>query len=967
MKTTHYFGRLNIVAALIVLMIAGASATASESAFSDLQWLDNQDFVSGDEVSVVVFLDDDDSRNVVHRAASIPNLSRNDRLRQVTSVLKSYQHPAATTVASFLYSHSTTSVISHWIVPSYAATLTVADVRELAELDGVQLIVPNVHLENILPVERSAADRTVASASTQIDMLKVRSLWNRGLTGAGRLVCSFDTGVEYTHPALNSKWRGNHVPLSAAWMSTITPNTPPADRSGHGSHTMGIMVGSEGADTIGVAPGAEWITAGVIDQGKTLSATVSDILLAFQWALNPDGNAQTFDDVPDVILNSWGIPAGLFGPCDGTFWQAIDNVEAAGIVTIFAAGNEGPEPKTIRNPADRTSSPLNSFAVGAVDNNQVVASFSSRGPSLCDTTQVKPEVVAPGVSIRSATKGGGYVNMSGTSMAAPYIAGLAALCRQYNPDATVEEIKWALINSARDLGPVGEDNAYGHGLVDASRLPDFLPLPGIPNVSLASTRVMDGGIALPGKDFTLRVTLSNTGATVTRVNGFLSSIDTDVSVISNAASFYFGSNSTATNFEMFEVHLSDAVYHGETVPFTLTVEDEAGSSLGNFSFLLTAGYEPTGVVSDVATGAVTFTVTDFGQYGLAPGSIYNVNHNGFAFEDSNTLFEGGIIVGRSELQLSSSIRNADAEFVPSDFIAIEDLTEEWLDSDRGSCLKTRMSDIGSAISIPVEVTQETRSYTATGNDGYVIMRYFVHNSSLSNLSNLNFGFFADFDLSNGQDRIQYDAALDLVYQTGDSGPLVGIVGLRNVSQFTVKDNGAAKLGLTRADQYELISTSGAPDTSLRGDLFLVVGTETLLIPALDSVEVALALVAGRDLEELYARAVQARNQWDLPTDIDDNMTGLPETYVLEQNYPNPFNPTTTITFSLPQAASVSLDVFNVLGQRVRQLISADLPAGVQTLEWNGTDDSGADVASGVYFYRLSSETFSQSKKMVLLR
>ena len=86
------------------------------------------------------------------------------------------------------------------------------------------------------------------------------------------------------------------------------------------------MVGSTPTDTFGVAPDAEWIAAGVVDQGRNLNGTFSDILAAYQWALDPDDDPNTTDDVPDVILNSWGFPKGLFVPCDDTFWGVIDNV-----------------------------------------------------------------------------------------------------------------------------------------------------------------------------------------------------------------------------------------------------------------------------------------------------------------------------------------------------------------------------------------------------------------------------------------------------------------------------------------------------------------------------------------------------------------------------------------------------------------------------------------------------------------
>ncbi|RME19554.1 MAG: T9SS C-terminal target domain-containing protein, partial [Candidatus Zixiibacteriota bacterium] len=93
----------------------------------------------------------------------------------------------------------------------------------------------------------------------------------------------------------------------------------------------------------------------------------------------------------------------------------------------------------------------------------------------------------------------------------------------------------------------------------------------------------------------------------------------------------------------------------------------------------------------------------------------------------------------------------------------------------------------------------------------------------------------------------------------------------------------------------------------------------------------------------------------------------PTEYSLNQNYPNPFNPTTEISFALPEAANVTLDIYNVLGQRVTSLINGELPAGEHTVTWNGTNDAGASVASGVYFYRLTAGSFVQTKKMMMLK
>jgi hypothetical protein len=262
------------------------------------------------------------------------------------------------------------------------------------------------------------------------------------------------------------------VDWSWAWFNPDQPNQQfPADYGYHGTHTMGTLTGMNPAtdDTIGVAVGAQWIAAAW--NYTNIPKFISDVIMEFNWGADPDGDPQTTDDVPAVISNSWGIGV-LFGqpPCDPSFWTAIDNAEAAGAAVVFAAGNEGPGAMSLRAPADRNTSPTNCFAVGALNpGSATIASFSSRGPSACPGTteeKIKPEVCARGVSVRSAYPGGSYTNLDGTSMACPHVAGGLALLRDAFPNATVDELKTALMTTAVDLGTAGEDNTYGHGRID---------------------------------------------------------------------------------------------------------------------------------------------------------------------------------------------------------------------------------------------------------------------------------------------------------------------------------------------------------------------------------------------------------------------------------------------------------------------------------------------------------------------
>lgn len=918
-------------------------------------------------VDVVVFLEGQ-KPTATFRTAGKGFLQRAHRIRSVTAQLKSYQPPHKEEIRAFLNTHSVTPLREHWVVPAFAATIPLSKLESLSRADGIRLIVENARLDYEPPVAILQAPQSpTGTVSNELALMNIPHLWRRGLSGEGRLICSFDTGVEQSHPALSGRWRGNHAALSSVWFSKVAPDTLPYDRAGHGTHTMGLMVGATAADSFGVAPDAEWIAAGIIDQGRSLSVTIGDIIEAFQWALNPDGDETTTDDVPDVILNSWGIPRGLFDPCDETFSQVIDNVEAAGVVTIFAAGNEGPDPMSLRSPADRAVTALNAFAVGAVDNGKVIAEFSARGPSSCDITQIKPEVVAPGVSIRSSTKGGGFSYMTGTSMAAPYVAGLVALIRQYNPNATVDQIKYAFLQATEDLGAPGEDNDYGHGFIDASRLLDYIPGPLENQFYVAGHEISDDGIAFPGESFGLQLVIGNPLGDVESVTGVISAVDREgITLHNDRAGFYFGDGgTTAMNSTPYEIAFDMRFYNGQQVEFDLLLTIPGCPTSDTLTFSLTVGMQPNGTIASHTNGRIEVSVSDFGQFGFAPGSIYNVLGRGFRFNGGdNLLYEAGIVLAKSHEQLSGSVRDEHGRFKPSDFTPLERLSEPWVDGSGGIHRRAIFADIRSQTPIAVDICQETISFDNPGDDGFLIVRYILRNSAAEELTDLCLGFMADFDLSES-DQIEYDESTRLLYQRDDYGLYVGLVALRNVTSFKSFANGSDKTGFTSEELHSLVSDGQTNvDGTQNGDLMFMAASGPFTVNAFDSVEIAFALVGGSDLGELYDNAVRAGERFDLSTGANSS---LPTGFELYQNYPNPFNPSTTISFALPKASAVSLDIYNVLGQKVKTAICDFMATGVHQFVWDASSDRGERVASGVYFYRLSASDFTQSRKMLLVK
>ena len=373
------------------------------------------------------------------------------------------------------------NVRAHWLVNVVAFSGTpeaIATIASRADVRAVNLDVPWI--------AESTAATTVAAmvpdaAEAGLVAINAPAMWARGYTGFGGVALTADTGVDPFHPAIGHKFAA-HDGRSTPWFaSEAFPNA--TDCGDHGTHVNGTIMGLDRLtnDTIGVAPGAHWLGGAILCGTGT-----GDNLSIFEWALDPDGDASTVDDRPFVINNSWYDPSVEEVECTGgnPYPQLLDNLQDAGIAVIFSAGNSGPEPRTITPPHSYNANLTNAFTVGALDGNRAalpIAEFSSRGPATCSplgesvtAIDIKPEVSAPGVDVRSCLPGGGYGLKSGTSMAAPHTAGAVLLLHEAFPSLDGDAVVEALYYSARDLGAAGEDNSYGRGIIDVDAAYEYL-------------------------------------------------------------------------------------------------------------------------------------------------------------------------------------------------------------------------------------------------------------------------------------------------------------------------------------------------------------------------------------------------------------------------------------------------------------------------------------------------------------
>jgi len=352
---------------------------------------------------------------------------------------------------------------------------------------------PQVRLEEPIAEGALLSPNQPSGIEWNIQKVGAPEAWAHGFTGQGVVIGGQDTGYDWTHPALKAKyrgWNGTSADHNHNWFDAISStgsscgaNSPvPCDDGYHGTHTMGIMVGNDGqGNQIGMAPGARWIGCRNMNNGVGTPQTYT---ACFQWFIAPtDLSSQNPrpDLAPDVINNSWSCPTSE--GCDANSLKTIvENVRAAGIVTVQSAGNNGYSGcGSVNQPAGTYDA---SFSVGATDLNDFIAGFSSRGPSVIDGIKLlKPDISAPGVSVRSSLPTNIYSPpyglQSGTSMSAPHVVGLVALLISAYPALAgqVDQIEQIIEHSAVPLttdqicngipGTQVPNNTFGWGRIDA--------------------------------------------------------------------------------------------------------------------------------------------------------------------------------------------------------------------------------------------------------------------------------------------------------------------------------------------------------------------------------------------------------------------------------------------------------------------------------------------------------------------
>jgi subtilisin family serine protease len=827
-----------------------------------------------------------------------------------------------------------------WIANMILGNLSKQTILDLAQRTDVGMIYEDGLLELDVPVEQTQAPSVPNGSEPGLRRINAHRLWALGYTGAGSLVMNIDTGVFGTHPALVGKWRGEEAGVMwyHAWFDQrSTPSSVPTDYGStkHGSHTMGTMVGLQAStnDTIGVAFGAKWIAAPTIDVG--FSPHTSFTLRAFQWAADPDSNGIDNGDVPDVIANSYQDPNVASQQCSATaggYWTVIQALETMGTAVIFSAGNSGPNAQTLTPPKNNP----NIFTVGAIDaNTGNIANFSSRGPSSCSPSIIKPEVVAPGVNVRSANSATGYGNLSGTSMACPHVAGAIALLKEVNPSLTAVQIRDILYETATDLGTTGPDNTFGKGLIDVWAAYQYI----------SSTMIfrVDGYVIDAQTGDTLR-------------NARVKNLNSDIEVTTTNGKFSFALPDTGTYLFATSLNPNSPTGYISRIDTLYAPED---STIYTMTIFLERKPNPTMNVSNAK--GITFNIT-----GLDSSEArLTVSNTGLPFSELvyNLELQGGLgglkndvlgsktntLLGANRFRgnLYSVTQTTKLKEIQSYHFLYRPSTTFKFFVYENSSLSGRYAKIFESNDVVMEPPFDGFVRSGPMNLTLQAGKFYIIGASWDSLTthyqgpgtgNLGFGMFSSGVLLNSLPMP------DSLSPTTSSLPYHMILSTTSGRFVSVSPTTGDTLASGESrDHIIRVNTAGLDET--------------------DTYTASIRITSSDTLNSVFTVPITLNfTMLSTPQPTTESGGMVPKEFALAQNYPNPFNPSTIISYQLPSASDVRLELYDVLGRKISTLVNARQSAGYYNYTLNA-----ANLATGIYFYRLQAGNFVQTKKMLLVK
>jgi serine protease len=773
-----------------------------------------------------------------------------------------------------------------------------------------------------------------------------------------------DSGTDFDHPDLEAnmktRWSepingvdddaNGYIDDWRGWDFYSNDNDPSIMPSGntHGSHVSGCasQVTNNGVHGAGIGYKTKLLITKHTDDTNPESSLYN----------TDNGMVYLYQNGAKIINCSFG--SSYYSAYTQT---VVNNAWANGTIVCASAGN-GDENGIGQNWARYPASYDNVVSVAATNNSDVKTTFSNYHTTV--------DVSAPGENIVSTIYNNSYASLDGTSMATPITSGIMALIRAkyptWTPQQVVDRLKLG-VDSIYNLNP-----SYV-GLLGTGRVNAFKCLSDYPILKIVSYIHNDSIYGNNDKIYDINeiipvaITFKNTYIAGTNVSVRLTTTDPDVEIVQD--SVYIGNvpefNNFSTSFaNTFKVKAKSTCPFEKTVTFTVSNSNNCytDNNANTFTIKFRQGFAVHKInnlkLAMTYDGAIGKKAQAFGS-GLMLGN-----------DNVNQIYESGLMIGINSNQVSDVSRKgtAPANASDTDFVPLKSYTINTPGTVSPQDGNGKFNDNGAGTNkIGVEVNADSYAFTGATDSNYILLKYTIKNTNSSALSNLYAGIFSFFS-PNGNfasDNItRYDSQnkLGYTYNTATPNPYLGVALMTNQSvNFKATSVMDVLNGFTTQEKWLSLSSGIANDSLGPDGSGFTIAAGPFNIPANQTIVVGFAIIKGNDLMDLKNKTAIARAKYN-SVGVKQISELLPKKYELMQNYPNPFNPVTKIQFAIPQNDNVNLRVYDVLGREVMTLVNEKLSAGYYEFSFDGSA-----LSSGLYFYRMTTGSYTNIKRMVLVK
>lgn len=763
-----------------------------------------------------------------------------------------------------------------------------------------------------------------------------------------------DTGVDWPHPDLRANmWY--KIGYDFGGTNGTPDNNPIEDNPHHGTLVAGVASAVTnnvtGIASIGFK---SHLMAVKVSREDLKDPNTGDPYVVYGF----QGIRYAADNGAKVINCSWG-GAGY----SNAEQDVINYALSKGALVVAAAGNDGLEEDFY------PASYKGVLAVASTNLFDQKSPFSNYGYDITCT--------APGENIYSTWQPNTYLkHISGTSLSAPLVSGLAALVFARFPNYTPTQVMQQIRINCDNIDSVNSNYKY---LLGGGRINAYKTLVDSNSIAMRAfnfqysdtTPYGNGdGIFQPGEKLEMKTRFRNYLSSAHNVSVTVQSMSPYATVQNGTFSISsLGTLDSTDNFSSpFTIVLSKNVPFNYILPLKLTF---SGTNYNDFQ-LTAVSVAPS--YETQSANNISLTITSQGNLGF---NDYPNNDQGDGFSylhGSNLLFEGSLMFGISPTFLSDEARGANQNEKDTSFQIVSAFNlqkSNSLSAEEGS---TIFNDNGSA-GDKLNITTSLHSYSFNDrtDNNYIMLNYTFKNNNDTTLQNFYAGLYFDWDMvagSGDSDITVYDNSGNLGYTYHDGGNPNTYVGTALISSTKYGfwgifnpggDSGFGIYnGFSKDDKWKALSSGIGKSQAGPGDISEVTSAGPYTIPARKSIDVAFAIAAGNNLDDLRNAITYAREKYK--TLLPDTGLPFPTAYDLIQNYPNPFNPETTIEYKIVHGGHVFIKIYDAIGRLVQVLVNKTQAAGTYYKKFNGIN-----LASGVYFYRLEINNYVSTKKMVLLK